>query len=291
MTMFLNQLINGISLGAIYALVAIGYSMVYGVIKLINFAHSDIVMVGAYISYTCIVAGMNPILACLVSMIVCTVLGVLIEKVTYKPLRHCSTITLMIVSIAMSYVLQSAFRLIYSSTPKTYPGFINIPSIDYKGIYISGITILIIVISIILMLVLTLLVSKTKSGKAMRAVSQDFGASELTGINVNATISWTFAIGSFMAAIAGILYASAYPVLTPYMSSSFGTKAFASAVVGGIGSLPGAMLGGFLIGILESLSKAYLSSQMSRSVVFLVLVIMLLVRPAGILGRSQKEKV
>lgn len=291
MTMFLNQLINGISLGAIYALVAIGYSMVYGVIKLINFAHSDIVMVGAYISYTCIAVGMNPVIACLISMVFCTVLGVIIEATTYKPLRKCSTITLMIVSIAMSYILQSAFRLIYSSTPKTYPSFINIPSINYGGLYISGITILIIIVSIILMILLTILVSKTKSGKAMRAVSQDIGASELTGINVNATISWTFALGSFLAAIAGILYASAYPVITPYMSASFGTKAFASAVVGGIGSIPGAMLGGFLIGILESLSKAYLSSQLSKSVVFLLLIVMLLVRPSGILGKSQKEKV
>ena len=291
MTGFINQFINGLSLGAIYALVAIGYSMVYGIIKLINFAHSDIVMAGAYISFTCISVGMNPILACVISMAVCTVLGISIEKITYKPLRKCSTITLLIVSIAMSYILQSMFRLIYSSTPKTYPTIFNIPSIEANGIYVSGITVIIIVVSVILMLLLTLLVTKTKSGKAMRAVSQDMGAAELTGINVNATISWTFALGSFLAAIAGILYASAYPVITPYMSASFGTKAFASAVIGGIGSIPGAMLGGFLIGILESMSKAYLSSQLSKSVVFILLIIVLLFRPSGILGKNQKEKV
>lgn len=291
MMVFLNQLINGLSLGAIYALVAIGYTMVYGIVKLINFAHSDVVMAGAYISFTCMSVGMNPILSCIIAMIFCTVLGILMERFTYKPLRHCSTITLLIVSIGMSYIIQSAFRLIYSSTPKTYPSFINIPSIDYNGLYISGITIVVFIVSVFLMIVLTFLVSKTKSGKAMRAVSQDIGAAELTGINVNATISWTFAIGSFLAAVAGILYASAYPVITPYMSTSFGTKAFASAVIGGIGSIPGAMLGGFLIGLLESFSKAYLSSQLSKSVVFLLLVIMLLVRPAGILGKSLKEKV
>lgn len=291
MTGFINQFINGLSLGAIYALVAIGYSMVYGIIKLINFAHSDIVMVGAYISFTCISVGMNPILACVISMTVCTVLGILIEKITYKPLRKCSTITLLIVSIAMSYILQSMFRLIYSSTPETYPTIFNVPSIEANGIYISGITVIIIVVSVILMLLLTLLVTKTKSGKAMRAVSQDMGAAELTGINVNATISWTFALGSFLAAIAGILYASAYPVITPYMSASFGTKAFASAVIGGIGSIPGAMLGGFLIGILESMSKAYLLSQLSKSVVFILLIVVLLFRPSGILGKNQKEKV
>lgn len=294
----LNYLISGISLGSVYAIIALGYTMVYGIAKMLNFAHGDIIMVGGYAAFCAgTYLGWPVPLAILFSMMICTILGIVIEKLAYKPLRSATSLAVLITAIGVSYFLQNIALLIWTSNPKAFPNMVNfIPSIVLnKGtgseITISSTTIVTIIASILIMVALTLFTGKTKIGKAMRAVSEDKGAAQLMGINVNATISVTFAIGSGLAAIAGVLLCSAYPTLMPTTGSMPGIKAFTAAVLGGIGSIPGAMLGGILLGILEKFAQAYISTQLSDAVVFAALIVVLLVKPTGLLGKKIMEKV
>ncbi len=289
---FLMQLVNGINAGSIYALIALGYTMVYGIAKLINFAHGDIIMVGAYVCLFAISSFNLPVwLAIILSIIVCALLGIVVEKVAYKPLRSASRISLLITAIGVSYFLQSLFQLLFSANPRPFPTIINLPALTIGSISISAPYYITFIVSVILMSVLHLFVQKTKVGKAMRAVSEDSQAAQLMGINIDKTISITFAVGSALAAVAGILYCSSYPMVNPYLGSLPGIKAFIAAVLGGIGSIPGAVLGGFILGIIEALTKAYISSQLSDAIVFTVLIIMLVFKPSGILGKNVKEKV
>ena len=291
---FLSYLINGISLGSVYAIIALGYTMVYGIAKMLNFAHGDIIMVGAFSAFTVIsTLGMPPVLGVLASVIVCTLLGVTIERIAYKPLRGASPLAVLITAIGVSYFLQNAALLIWGSSPKTFSSVTGSWTLKlFDGqLIVSGVTIVTILACILIMICLTLFTNKTKMGTAMRAVSEDKAAAGLMGINVNTTISLTFAIGSGLAAIAGVLLCSAYPTLMPTTGSMPGIKAFVAAVFGGIGSIPGALIGGILLGIIEILSKAYISSQLSDAIVFSVLIIVLLVRPTGILGKKLNEKV
>lgn len=291
---FLSYLVSGISLGSIYALIALGYTMVYGIAKMLNFAHGDVIMVGAFVIYTVSTTwGLPPAAGILISIVFCTVFGMLIEKVAYKPLRKASSLAVLITAIGVSYFLQNAAQLIFGSSTKSFTSVVTIPSVRlFDGqLIISGETIATIVISIVIMIALTLFINKTKPGRAMLAVAEDRGAAQLMGINVNATISLTFAIGSGLAAIAGALLCSAYPALSPTTGAMPGIKAFTAAVFGGIGSIPGAMLGGILLGVIENLSKGYISTQLSDAIVFGVLIIILLVKPTGILGKKFNEKV
>ncbi|MBR6766793.1 MAG: branched-chain amino acid ABC transporter permease [Clostridia bacterium] len=294
MTLFLSYLINGISLGSVYAIIALGYTMVYGIAKMLNFAHGDVIMIGAYIAF-CAAQYMGfPLILCLVmSMAVCTALGVLIERLAYKPLRQATSLAVLITAIGMSYFLQNMALLIWSANPKSFPDLVKISSIAlFDGqLQVRGVTIVTVLANIIIMICLTLFTGKTKMGKAMRAVSEDKGAAELMGINVNATISMTFAIGSALAAIAGVLLCSAYPTLQPTTGSMPGIKAFTAAVFGGIGSIPGAMIGGILLGVIEILGKAYVSTELGDAFVFAVLIVVLLVKPTGLLGKKVHEKV
>lgn len=290
-TQFFMQLINGLNIGSIYALIALGYTMVYGIAKLINFAHGDIIMVGAYLSLVLLQTGMHWVLAVCGGIVLCGLLGFLMEKIAYKPLRNASRISLLITAIGMSYLLENAFQMIFSSTPKPYPSFIQLPAITLGGIKISSNYYMTFFVSVILMIILHLFVQKTNMGKAMRAVSEDSDAAKLMGINVDQTISFTFVIGSCLAAVAGILYSNCYPIISPTMGSLPGIKAFIAAVLGGIGSIPGAVLGGFILGMIETVVKAYISSQLADTIVFGVLIIMLIFKPAGILGKNVKEKV
>jgi len=288
----LEQIINGLRTGSIYALIALGYTMVYGIAKMINFAHGDIIMVGAYSLYVIIgVMDMHPVIGVLLTICICALLGVTIEKVAYKPLRKAQPLAVLITAIGMSFLLQNLALLIFKATPIPFASIIKVPSITIGSINISGITIVTLVVTTISMILLTFFINKTKMGRAMRAVSEDKGAAELMGINVNRTISQTFAIGSALAAVAGILFISQYETLQPTLGAMPGIKAFVAAVLGGIGSIPGAMLGGLILGIVESLSKAYISTQLSDAIVFGVLVIVLLVKPSGLLGRKKTEKV
>jgi len=292
LSMFIMQFINGLNIGSIYALIALGYTMVYGIAKLINFAHGDIIMVGAYIAYYCISELNAPVfLAIIASIIGCAVLGIVIEKVAYKPLRKASRITLLITAIGMSYFLQSSFRLIFSSNPVTFPDFIDLPALVVGSVSVSSNYYITFAISAILMIVLDLFVQHSKTGRAMRACSEDEGAARLMGIDVNRTISITFAIGSALAAVAGLLYASSYPIVTPYLGVLPGMKAFIAAVLGGIGNIKGAVLGAFILGMVEAMTKAYISTQLTDAIVFTVLIVMLVFKPAGILGVNRKEKV
>ena len=291
---FLSYLINGISLGSVYAIIALGYTMVYGIAKMLNFAHGDVIMVGAFAAFTVIsTMGGNPIVGILVAVVVCTVLGVVIERVAYRPLRGASPLAVLITAIGVSYLLQNVALLIFGSNSRQFSSVIDIPPLKLAGgqLSISSVTIVTIISSIVIMAVLTAFINKTKMGQAMLAVSEDRGAATLMGIDVNRTIAVTFAIGSALAAIAGVLLCSAYPSLTPYTGSMPGIKAFVAAVFGGIGSIPGAMIGGIILGIIENLSKAYISSQLADAIVFSVLIIVLLVRPTGILGKKIQEKV
>ena len=291
---FLQYLINGISIGSVYAIIALGYTMVYGIAKMLNFAHGDVIMVGAYMSY-CVTnyLGMHPILGILVAMAVCTLLGITIEGLAYKPLRGASSLAVLITAIGVSYFLQNAALLLWGSAPKIYTSVVAMDPIKlFDGrLTITGEVIVTILASIAIMVGLTLFTGKTKMGKAMRAVSEDRAAAQLMGINVNQTISATFAIGSALAAIAGVLLCSTVPTLQPTTGSMPGIRAFTAAVFGGIGSIPGAMLGGILLGIIETMTKAYLSTQFSDAIVFLVLIIVLLVKPAGLMGKVVQEKV
>ena len=293
MLIFLDNLINGLSLGSIYAIIALGYTMVYGIAKMLNFAHGDIIMVGAYVAFCGLQYwGFPPVLAFLLAMLVCTVLGITIEGLAYRPLRQATSLAVLITAIGMSYLLQNIALMIWGANPKAFPAtFINSTSLHLGRINISSATLITILVSIVIMVLLTLFTSKTKLGKAMRCVSEDRGAAELMGINVNRTISLTFAIGSALAAIAGILLCSSYPILQPTTGSMPGIKAFTAAVFGGIGSIPGAMLGGVLLGIIEIFGKAYISTELGDAIVFAVLIIVLLFKPAGLLGKPMREKV
>ena len=313
MMSFVSYLVNGISLGSIYALIALGYTMVYGIAKMLNFSHGDIIMVGGFTVFTAMSTAWCPVwLSVVIGIVVCTVLGVVIEKVAYKPLRNAPPLAVLITAIGVSYLLQNLALLIFGSAARNFtsvaagaPPFLTIfddgrapqfftaaPADAAKpAMTISMETFLSIVVSVVIMVALTLFINKTKAGKAMLAVSEDKGAAQLMGINVNGTISLTFAIGSALAAVASVLMCSSYPQISPYTGSMPGIKAFVAAVFGGIGSIPGAMIGGVLLGVIEQLSKAYISSQLSDAIVFLVLIIVLVVRPTGILGKKINEKV
>ena len=288
---FLSYLISGISLGSVYAIIALGYTMVYGIAKMLNFAHGDVIMVGGYVSLLAMSAlGLPWWLGVLLAMAACKVLGVIIEGLAYKPLRAAPSLAVLITAIGVSYFLQNAAQLLWGASPKSYTPIVG-GSVSLGGLTISGISLLTIAMCVVIMVGLTLFTSKSKMGKAMRACSEDKGAAQLMGINVNRTISLTFAIGSALAAIAGVLLCSFNTSLMPTTGSMPGIKAFTAAVFGGIGSIPGAFLGGMLLGIIESLSKAYISTQLANSIVFAVLIITLLVRPAGLLGKYVPEKV
>ena len=290
---FLSYLINGISLGSVYAIIALGYTMVYGIAKMLNFAHGDVIMILSFVVFiTTSSTGMNPLLAVLLSVVICTILGIVIERLAYKPLRGASPLAVLITAIGVSYFLQNIALLLFGANPKSFTSVVKVPALNLAGgkLIISGETIVTIVTCLVIMIILTMFM-KTKPGQAMLAVSEDKGAAQLMGVNVNKTISLTFAIGSGLAAIAGVLLCSAYPSLTPYTGSMPGIKAFVAAVFGGIGSIPGALLGGVILGVIEILSKAYISSQLSDAIVFGVLIIVLLVKPTGILGKKINEKV
>ncbi len=295
---FLSNLISGVSLGSIYAIIALGYTMVYGIAKMLNFAHGDVIMVGAYICFFATMRyGMPPLVGVLLSMVVCTLLGIVIDRLAYKPLRQAPALAVLITAIGMSYFLQNSAQLLWTSSPKVFQSVVgqvngkNGISLFDGALSISYVTIVTIIVCIIVMVALVTFVNKTKTGKAMRAVSEDKGAAQLMGINVNTTISLTFAIGSALAAIAGVLLCSAYPTLTPTTGAMPGIKAFTAAVFGGIGSIPGALIGGILLGIIEIFAKAYIGTQLSDAIVFAVLIIVLVVKPTGLLGKKVSEKV
>ncbi len=294
---FLNHLINGISLGSVYAIIALGYTMVYGIAKMLNFAHGDVIMVGAYICFFAVSTyDLPPVVGILLAMLVCTVLGIIIERLAYKPLRQASSLAVLITAIGMSYLLQNGAQLLWSANNKMFPRFLDFGGATGFTLFggqltIAWTTLVTIAACVVIMLGLTLFTGRTKMGKAMRAVSEDKGAAQLMGINVNTTISVTFAIGSALAAIAGVLLCSAYPILVPTTGSMPGIRAFTAAVFGGIGSIPGALLGGVLLGVIEIFAKAYISTQLSDAIVFAVLIIVLLCKPTGLLGKPVREKV
>ncbi len=292
---FLSYLISGISLGSVYAIIALGYTMVYGIAKMLNFAHGDVIMVGGYVCYCSFAyAGIGMIPSVLLAMVACTFLGIIIERLAYKPLRSAPSLAVLITAIGVSYFLQNAALLIWTSNPKSFTSVVSgMSAVKLFGdqLTVSAEAIVTISSCIIIMVALTLFTGKTKLGKAMRAVSEDKGAAQLMGIDVNRTISVTFAIGSALAALAGVLMCSAYPTLQPTTGSMPGIKAFTAAVFGGIGSIPGAMLGGILLGIIEILGKAYISTQLSDAIVFAVLIVVLIFKPSGLLGKKQNEKV
>ena len=291
---FLSNLINGISLGSVYAIIALGYTMVYGIAKMLNFAHGDVIMIGAYISF-CVTQYLKlpAWLSVLAAMFVCTLLGMTIERLAYKPLRSAPSLAVLITAIGMSYLLQNLALLIWGSNPKSFTSVISFGPVRlFDGkLIISDVAIVTGLACILIMLALTWFTGKTRMGKAMRAVSEDKGAAQLMGVNVNRTISVTFAIGSALAAIAGVLLCSAYPTLMPTTGSMPGIKAFTAAVFGGIGSIPGAMLGGILLGIIEIFGKSYISTELGDAIVFAILIVILLVKPAGLLGKKIREKV
>jgi branched-chain amino acid transport system permease protein len=288
---FLQQIINGLALGSVYALLALGYTMVYGIIQLINFAHGEIYMIGAFAGLYATTLGLPLIPTLLIAMVASALAGMIIEKIAYKPLRNSPRITLLITAIGVSLLLQNGMTSLVGSEPKSFPDLLNAGTINIGAIQIQGDTILMILVSAALVLILQYTVYKTKMGKAMRASSQDIEAASLMGINVNHTISITFAIGSALAGIAGVLVAISYPSITPYMGVMPGLKAFVAAVLGGIGSIPGALIGGIVIGLLETLSKAYISTNFSDAIVFGVLIIILLIKPSGLLGKKTNLKV
>ena len=289
---FLNFLINGISLGSIYAIIALGYTIVYGISKMLNFAHGDVIMVGAYICFFALTrSGLPPVICLALAMITCMTLGMLIEKLAYKPLRQATSLAVLITAIGVSYLLQNGALLLWTANPKVFPSIVGDGKIQLGSIVISHVTLVTIAACLIIMVGMTLFTGRTKMGKAMRACSEDKAAAQLMGINVDATISMTFIIGSGLAAVAGVLLCSTYPTLVPTTGSMPGIKAFTAAVFGGIGSIPGAFLGGLLLGIIEIFAKAYISTQVSDAIVFAVLIIVLLVKPSGLLGKMTREKV
>ncbi len=293
---FIQQFINGLSLGSIYALMALGYTMVYGIAKMLNFAHGDIIMIGAYtLSVSAMSLVLPPhlsiIVPVVVCMITCTLLGVVIEKIAYKPLRDASPLAVLITAIGVSYFLQSVALLMFGSRPTKVASLIPNYSIEIGGVVLSAEAMLTLGVTIVIMIALVSFINFTKTGKAMLAVSEDKGAAQLMGINVNKTISITFAIGSFLAAIASILFISSYGYVDPYTGAMPGIKAFVAAVLGGIGSIPGAMIGGIILGVIESFAKGYISTELADAIVFAVLIVVLLVRPTGLLGKKRTTKV
>lgn len=294
--LYLQQLVNALSLGSIYALIALGYTMVYGIVKLINFAHGDILMIGAYAGYFVLASGgANPLslaLAFAVSMVVCAVLGLSIERFAYKPLRSAPRLNSLITAIAVSLILQNGMRVLpfVGPNPREFVGIAS-KMINIGGVQISNIQLIVIIFSAILMGILYYIIGYTKTGKAMRAVSFDMDVAGLMGISVNKTISFTFALGSVLAAAGGILYASAYPQIEPTMGAMPGLKAFVAAVLGGIGSVPGAVLGAFILAVAETFTKGFLSSQFADAISFTILILILLIKPSGILGKKINVKV
>ncbi len=295
-SLFLQQLINGLSLGSIYALIALGYTMVYGIVKLINFAHGDVLMIGAYAGYFVLLAfGTTPVgmvLAFIFAMIVCACIAILMERFAYRPLRHAPRLNSLITAIAISLILQNGVRVLpfIGPNPRQYPTMETV-NLSFGAISISNIQLIVILLSAILMIILNYIISYTKTGKAMRAVSYDLQAASLMGISVNRTITFTFALGAVLAAAGGVLYATAYPQIDPTMGTMPGLKAFVAAVLGGIGSVPGAMLGGYILGVAETMTKGFLSSQFADAISFSILIIILLVKPTGIMGEKTRVKV
>ena len=301
MEVFIQYLVNGLSMGSVYALIALGYTMVYGIAKMLNFAHGDVIMVGAYVSF-CATSymGLPGWASVILSVVACTVLGVLIEGLAYKPLRQAGSLAVLITAIGVSYFLQNAAQLLWGATPKNFTSLVTFKVPDFLAQFnVSAVSLVTIVSCLVIMAGLMYFTSKTKMGKAMRAVSEDKEAAVLMGINVNSTIALTFAIGSGLAAVASLMYCAAYPQVSPMMGAMLGLKAFVAAVLGGIGSIPGAMIGGLAIGLIESLTKAYIgtitagiiTSAFSDAIVFAILIIVLLVKPSGIMGKNEGEKV
>ena len=291
---FLTNLINGISLGSVYAIIALGYTMVYGIAKMLNFAHGDVIMVGGYLCYCAMsYLGLHPLVSVLIAVVGCTVLGIIIERLAYKPLRGAPSLAVLITAIGVSYFLQNSALLIMKSDPKVFTSVVDLPPLELFGgqLRIQSVTIVTVLACVAVMVALTFFTQRTKMGKAMRACSEDKAAAQLMGINVDTTISMVFAIGSGLAAIAGVLLCSAYPALMPTTGAMPGIKAFTAAVFGGIGSIPGAALGGILLGIIEIFAKAYIGTELADAIVFSVLIVVLLVRPAGLLGKYVPEKV
>ena len=289
---FVSYILNGISLGSVYAIIALGYTMVYGIAKMLNFAHGDIIMVGSYVAFIAINSMGLPVpVSILLSVVVCTVLGMVIERVAYKPLRHASKLAVLITAIGASYFLQNVALLIFGANTKSFTSIVGNGSVQLAGgaLSVTMVTIVTVIACVVIMIGLMAFMKYSKAGHAMLAVSEDDGAAQLMGINVNATIALTFAIGSGLAAIAGVLLCSAYPSLTPYTGSMPGIKAFVAAVFGGIGSIPGAFIGGILLGVIEILGKAYISSQLADAIVFAVLIVVLVVKPTGLLGKQIQE--
>ena len=292
MDKLIQTLISGLSLGSIYALIALGYTMVYGIAKMLNFAHGDIIMVGAYAVITAVFTmGLPPFIAILISIALCALLGIVIEFLAYRPLRQAQPLAVLITAIGVSYLLQNLALLIYGSEQKAFPTIVALPTVHIGGVYIDGITLATLVVTAVIMVALSLFINKTRMGKAMRAVSEDKEAAELMGISVNRTITVTFAIGSALAGVAALFYGAAYTYIRPTTGAMPGIKAFTAAVFGGIGSIPGAMLGGILLGVIEQLSKTYISTLWADAIVFGVLVVVLVVKPTGLLGKKISEKV
>ena len=291
MDQFIQQIINGLSIGSIYALIALGYTMVYGIIKLINFAHGDILMVGAYVGYLCASAGLPFIPALLVSVAACALLGMLTEKLAYKPLRNAPRITLLITAIGVSFLLEYLMMYIFKADSRSYPtDFFVTESIELGSIHLPLNQLYVLGITVAMMIALQLIIKRTRMGRAMRAVSSDRDAAQLMGVNVNQTISFTFILGSTLAGVAGVMYGAMFKI-NPLMGMQPGLKAFIAAVFGGIGSIPGAMVGGLLLGFIETMVSAYISSAFKDAVAFAILIIVLLVRPHGLLGKDTREKV
>lgn len=291
---FLSYLIKGISLGSVYSIIALGYTMVYGIAKMLNFAHGDVIMVGGFVIYTLMsLVGLNPLISVLAAIVICTVLGVTIEGIAYRPLRKASSLAVLITAIGVSYFLQNVALLVYGSNPKSFTSVINVPALKLADgrLTITGETLVTIPLCIIIMVVLNLFIKKSKVGRSMIAVSEDKDAAVLMGVNVNKTIAITFAIGSALAAVASALMFSTYPNLSSTSGAMPGIKAFVAAVFGGIGSIPGAMIGGILLGIIQILSSAYISTQLADAIVFLILILVLLIKPTGIMGKKLHEKV
>lgn len=289
---FLSTLISGIGLGSVYAIIALGYSMVYGIAKMLNFAHGDVIMVGGYVAYFALTSYGLPLpVAIILSIVACTLLGVVVEKLAYKPLRQASNLAVLITAIGVSYFLQNAAQLLWGSDTKIFPTVISTAAISLGGLSVSYLTLITIAVCVLIMIFLSLFINKTKTGMAMRACSEDKGAASLMGINVNQIISITFAIGSGLAAVAAILLCATYPSVYPTLGSMPGIRAFTAAVLGGIGSIPGAFVGGILLGIIEILAKTYISTQLSDAIVFAVLIVVLLIKPTGLLGKKVSVKV
>ncbi|MCM1308386.1 MAG: branched-chain amino acid ABC transporter permease [Butyrivibrio sp.] len=291
---FISNIIDGINLGSIYAIIALGYTMVYGIAKMLNFAHGDVIMIGGYVLYEVVKElGFHPLLAIFLSMLFCTVLGIVIEKVAYKPLRNATSLAVLITAIGVSYLLQNLAQLIFTSNPKNFNIGLDFGTISLAGgrLIIKGSTIATVSVCAVIMTALVIFMKKSKTGRAMLAVSEDKDAARLMGVNVNKTISITFAIGSALASIASLFMFTAIPSLTPTAGSMPGIKAFVAAVFGGIGSIPGALVGGLLLGIIENFSKRYISTTLANAIVFLVLIIVLIFKPTGLFGKKIKEKV